>query len=133
MSSNIREFNLALKKVGQEWPAERVAKVHRAVALEGLRGVVQMTAVDTGRARANWQVTRDTPAEGATEATDKSGSATLAAGAAQIASVEPYTVTWITNNLPYIERLESGYSQQAPSGMLNVTFNRLRSWLARQR
>ena len=32
---------------------------------------------------------------------------------------------WICNNAPYIERLEDGYSQKAPQGMVKVTLNSL--------
>ena len=32
-------------------------------------------------------------------------------------------VIFITNNLPYINALENGHSDQAPSGMLAVTLN----------
>lgn len=133
MSSNIREFDLALAKDAREWPAEQVEKVHRAVALEALKGVVRMTPVDTGRARANWQVSQDAPATGEVDATDKPGAATIGAGSVEIAAARPFTVTYVTNNLPYIEELEGGSSKQAPAGMLNVTYNRLRGWLARQR
>jgi hypothetical protein len=30
-------------------------------------------------------------------------------------------VIWIYNNLPYIERLEFGHSQQAPLGMVRIS------------
>lgn len=132
MSSNIREFNLGLKEFEDEIP-KYVGQLHRAVMLEGLKGVVQMTPVDTGRARGNWQVTMATPALGEVDAEDKRGAATIAKGGQAIQQVQPYSVSWIANNLPYIEELEGGSSKQAPAGMLNVTFTRLQSWLARQR
>ena len=132
MSSNIREFSLALSKDARDWAPEQVQKAHRAVALEALRGVVQMTPVDTGRARANWQVTQDAPATGEVDATDKSGAGTINIGAGEIAKAQPYTITYIANNLPYIEELEGGSSTQAPAGMLNATYSRLKSWLGRR-
>lgn len=132
MASNIREFEMGLKEFADSIPAQ-VGQLHRAVMLEGLKGIVQMTPVDTGRARGNWQVTMDSPAAGEVDAEDKSGGVTLAKGTQGIQQVQPYSVSWITNNLDYIESLESGHSQQAPHGMLNVTFNRLQSWLARKR
>jgi len=30
-------------------------------------------------------------------------------------------VIYLTNNLPYAQRLEEGYSQQAPAGMVALT------------
>lgn len=132
MGSNIRDFHLGLEKYKNDIP-ENVRKVHRAVSLEALKGVVRMSPVDTGRLRANWQVSNGSPATGDLDATDKRGGATIAKGSTANASAEPYTETFITNNLPYSEFIENGGSDQAPQGMLNVTFNRLRAWLARQR
>lgn len=124
MSSNIREFNLAIAREVALVP-ERIGKVHRALALEAVASIVRMTPVDTGRARANWSVSHDTPSQGSSDATDQSGGATIAAAAAQVANIQPYEITWIANNLPYIEQLEKGSSKQAPAGMVAVTAARL--------
>lgn len=132
MSSNVREFNFALGEFGKSIGAEQ-SKLHRAVTLEALKGVVMMTPVDSGRARANWQVTQDEPAGGELEAFDKSGGPTIARGAAQALIPSEFGVTYISNNVPYIEELENGSSKQAPSGMLTVTYNRLSAWLGRMR
>lgn len=124
MSSNIHAFDLALRKEADEVP-ELAGKVQRAIALEALRGVVMMTPVDTGRARGNWQVTHDTPADGEVDVADKGGRATIGKGAAEIAAIEPFEVTYLTNNLDYIEELEKGSSKQSPHGMVGVTATRL--------
>ena len=126
------EFDLSLEKFGKEIP-EAMSKIHRAVALEGLRGLVQMTPVKDGRARADWQVSNGSPATGETGAFDKAGGATIAAGSAEIANAKPFSVTHIANNVPYIEELENGSSKQAPGGMLALTYQRLTGWLARRR
>ena len=34
---------------------------------------------------------------------------------------------YITNNLPYIMRLEFGYSKQAPAGMARITVDRFQT------
>jgi hypothetical protein len=133
MSSNVRSFNLALAKHAEEIPAKRIEQLHRAVGLEALRGVVLMTPVKFGRARGNWQQTTDSPATSTVETTDKSGGSTISAGTQVIATIRPFSISWLTNNLDYISELEKGHSQQAPHGMLAVTVNRLRAWLARQK
>jgi hypothetical protein len=133
MSSNVRSFNLALAEHAEEIPRKRIEQLHRAVGLEALRGVVLMTPVDTGRARGNWQQTTDSPATETVETTDKSGGPTIAEGTQVIATIRPFSISWLTNNLDYISELEKGHSQQAPHGMLAVTVNRLRAWLARQK
>jgi hypothetical protein len=132
VGSNIREFQMGLSRFKSDIDVN-VGKLHRAVALEGLKGVVRMTPVDTGRARANWQVTQDVPATSEVDGEDKGGGRTIAAGSGAIAGAPPYSVTYIANNLPYIETLEDGGSTQAPNGMLNVTYQRLQNWLARMR
>lgn len=38
----------------------------------------------------------------------------------------PFTIVYIQNNLPYAERLESGWSQQAGEGVYAVAANNLR-------
>lgn len=76
-----------------------------------------------GRARANWQYsngllgnsfdTLDTvDASGATSI----GKITVEASAAKVDSIH-----WIGNALPYIERLENGWSKQAPGGMVKLS------------
>ena len=91
-------------------------------------GIVNMTPVDTGRARGNWAVTAGSVS---TEPrVDPNGSATIAAGTGAIVNgidannVDRATIT-LGNNLPYIERLENGWSDQAPTGMVANTLRRV--------
>jgi len=102
---------------------DRIDIVSRKIALEMFRRVILRTPVDTGRARGNWQTTIGAPAIGTVDAKDPSGCAAIAKATA-------VGLTWrartgasilLTNNLPYIERLEHGYSKQAPSGMVAIT------------
>jgi hypothetical protein len=131
MASNIKEFSLALRKDAADWAPQEVRKVHRAVALEAHRGLVLMNPVDSGRMRANWQFGADEPPVGVLDAFDKSGAATIARAAAEIEQIEPFSNTYSVNNVPYAEEIENGSSQQAPAGVLNVTFSRVKSWAAR--
>lgn len=72
-----------------------------------------------GRARANWFPTIGTPSDDTTGSTSKNESASRITGIKeQIAG----NVYYLTNNLPYIRRLEyDNWSQQAPRGMVRVT------------
>jgi hypothetical protein len=105
------------------------------------RDIVMDTPVDTGRARANWQASINTPASTASASTDPSGASTVAAG--QMAATMAYgNVFWIVNNLPYIASLEfglygkppgsangpktvGGYSKQSPRGMVRIAIQNL--------
>lgn len=75
-----------------------------------------------GRFRGNWQVTFDRPAVGAIDRVDKAGMATLAAGREVLAHYDSseYGSIWFTNNVPYAQRLEYGWSKQAPAGIVRV-------------
>lgn len=75
-----------------------------------------------GRFRGNWQVTFDRPAVGAIDRVDKAGTATLAAGREVLAYYDSgeYGSIWFTNNVPYAQRLEYGWSKQAPAGIVRV-------------
>lgn len=95
----------------------------RKICLDLLTGIVLKTPVDTGRARANWFTSIGSPSINITESTDPSGSATIANSLSAISEATG-NVLWITNNLPYIYRLEfEGWSRQAPAGMVRVTIN----------
>mgnify|MGYP007116954551 CR=1 FL=1 len=72
-----------------------------------------------GRARANWFPTIGQPSDDTTESTNQNESASRITGIKeQIAG----NVYYLTNNLPYIRRLEyDNWSKQAPRGMVRVT------------
>lgn len=100
----------------------RIRNFRRALAMKVFSRVILRTPVDTGRARANWQCTMGSPADGVLEAEDKSGAEAMAR--ARDVSVGIGTddrSIFLTNNLPYIEALENGHSGQAPQGMVAIT------------
>lgn len=73
-----------------------------------------------GHARANWQYGEGSVPQGFTGAIDASGQVSLSS----IAKIKPDAagkVHYLTNNLPYAQRLENGWSRQAPHGMVAVT------------
>jgi hypothetical protein len=103
--------------------------VVRKIALDILRSVVLKTPVDTGRARGNWFVSVGDPVAKTTESVDTTGGTTINAGAVEINSASGDNSIFITNNLPYIGRLENGYSKQAPAGMVAVTMASLQAYI----
>lgn len=131
MASNIREFNVGLDNFIDQGVPEAADRQMRALLLEGLRGVVLSTPVDTGRARGAWEVELEAATITADRGVeDKSGALTLARGLAKMRNARGYAINWITNAVPYIGRLEDGYSGQAPAGMVQVTANKLRTFIA---
>ena len=92
-------------------------KETRITALKVLRGVVLSTPVDTGRAKGNWRVGVNVDPTEEINREDKAGAITISVGAGQIESAKGIGLAeiFVSNNLPYIERLNDGYSAQAPA------------------
>ncbi len=100
---------------------ERMNLAVRKIALELFSRVILKTPADTGRARANWQVAIGSVPAGTLELEDKPGTATISAADAAASGLRAGDVIYLANNLPYIQRLEDGYSGQAPAGMVGLT------------
>lgn len=101
--------------------ADNTDKLVRKVALAVDAAVVLGTPVDTGRARSNWQVELDAPAEGKIDTYGQNAAAVSVAKATE--TIQKYdgdnhTELHITNNLDYIGRLNDGWSAQAPAGFV---------------
>ena len=97
----------------------------RAIVLELFGSVIKDTPVDTGRAKGNWQTTIGTPASGTT---DRLGEAeALAEVSQEAASFGAGKVIYLSNGLPYILRLEYGWSKQQPGGMARRNAARIQS------
>lgn len=99
--------------------------VDTALAIVG--DLAYKTPVDTSQALSNWQVTLDTPATGNISphypglqgSTQRASAAeTLNLAKAVLKTKKPGQAIYITNNLPYIKRLNDGYSAQAPAGFV---------------
>ena len=100
-----------------------LSKKIRTIAIQLLNEVTMRMPVDTGRARANTIVSIGSPVYQVLDKYDKTGGNTIMEGTSRLSGLEPYTVVYLQNNLPYIERLEDGYSKQAPIGMFGAAFN----------
>ncbi|WP_288492060.1 HK97 gp10 family phage protein [uncultured Pseudomonas sp.] len=83
--------------------------------------LINLSPVDTGRFKANWQFTIGAPANSSLIATDKEGDETIAKLIAAVNALEPGQVAYIVNTLIYAVPLEYGHSQQAPLGMVRRT------------
>ena len=74
-----------------------------------------------GHFRANWQLGVDVRPVGEIAGVDPSGSATQGRIFAAVPDEASGHVFWLANNAPYAQRLEDGYSRQAPMGMVGLT------------
>lgn len=74
-----------------------------------------------GRFRANWQYGLGAINHTITNNIDPDGTETIAALVGKVGDTPAGQIHYLTNSLPYAERLENGYSKQAPNGMVNLT------------
>ena len=105
---------------------ESLDKTVRNVTIELGTAVMKDTPIDEGRAKGNWQTTVGSPATGIIDRIGENGAiAELVQNAGGAGSV-----TYIANNLPYIYRLELGWSKQrAPYAMVRKNFTRIESMI----
>lgn len=89
--------------------------------------IVKRSPVDTGRFRNNWQASVNTINTATTESVDRSGSGAINKARGTINRLEMGSTFYLSNNLPYAQRLEYGWSKQAPSGMLRISVAELQA------
>lgn len=99
-------------------------KVMRQVSIKLFSAIIKASPVDTGRFRMNWMASGGTPAPGITDATDKSGDKATGNATGFVLKATNWREFTLTNNLPYAQRLEYGWSQQAPQGFVRVNVSR---------
>ena len=101
--------------------------------------VIKRTPVDLGTARGNWQATVNSPSVSPIAVQDKSGDPTITKAQKVLDQMPLGSTFYLTNNLPYILKLEyggypnppkggqgktiNGFSRLAPQGMLRVTLS----------
>lgn len=81
------------------------------------KNVIKETPIDEGTARGNWQTSVGQPKTGTI---DRVGADVAIAEVMANVPDEAGQVVYLSNNLPYIRKLEYGHSQQAPGGMVRV-------------
>jgi glycerol-3-phosphate dehydrogenase len=92
---------------------EEVRSKRNKLALRIDARVVQETPKDTSEAAGAWIVSDGRPNDA--DIKTKNPSAAISQGAAAIKGAKVFTELFIQNTKPYIERLNEGWSLQAPS------------------
>lgn len=86
--------------------------------------VVKLSPVDTGNFVASWSVSEGSPVFVKRE--EGSRDAVLSATRVKVRATSKFPVFYVTNGQPYGQRLEYGWSTQAPNGMIRITMSGLR-------
>ena len=108
------------------------SQIARAIAIELETRVVQKSPVDTGRLRGNWNLGINS-VNTTQYSEDRSGNQSNTRAIGALSKFKVGDTIWITNNLPYVAKLEyglygngpktvGGYSRQAPQGFIRITY-----------
>lgn len=106
--------------------------VMRQVSMGLFRTIIKESPVDTGRFKLNWQASGPTPASGIVDGVDKSGEIAIGKMVNFVTTTSTWQELTLTNNLPYAQRLEYGWSKQAPAGVVRINVARFNTLLAEE-
>lgn len=147
-ADNARQFALDLTELVKDATEQAVVQATKKMALDALRGVVLKSPVGFppswqrpapkgyvgGQFRGAWQLSVgvENPGLSGRSRPGKAGSTSAANAAAsdalgELQKLQPFQSVYIVNGLPYAERLENGWSKQAPTGMVALTVAELQN------
>lgn len=120
LQGRIDEFKIEVKNEAED--------MVRRIAFAVDSTVVRMSPVDTGRFRANWQVTMSAPATGTVDHVPGKGGSSTGANTRKaldqlqmvMKNYELGKPVFIVNNVVYGPRLNDGHSKQAPRNFLKI-------------
>ena len=117
-------FSVDLAKFGQK-AVDNAEKVVRKIGFDMHSRIVQRMPVDTGRAKANQQISINSLPSGSVLEFDKSGNAAISKSGAVLTNFKLGDTIFLYNNVEYIIPLEFGHSKQAPAGMFRISFDEI--------
>jgi hypothetical protein len=117
MTTFALDLSKAIEKAKDQ--AELIVK---KTTIQLFSSVIEKSPVDTGRFRANWNVSFGAFNPQTTEEVDPSGSQSKSKVYQALANYQLKDQSvFLGNSLPYAERLENGWSKQAPAGMVRLS------------
>lgn len=123
---NLDEFADLMDKRAAQLP-KIVSDAAASTALVIVSDLAYNTPVDTSKALSSWFVTIGEPASAIGQAhyvgqagstQDESAQTTIKLAQTVLGTKQPGQTIFITNNQPYIQRLNAGYSKQQPAGFV---------------
>lgn len=109
----------------------KLETVVRKTIIDLQGGVVLRSPVDTGRFKSNWMVGIGAKSSDTVTTEDKTGAVSLARVEPAMGAWKPGQSIWLTNSLPYASRIEYGWSDQAPGGVVRLTVQDFRDYVSR--
>ena len=121
-------FTSDVRRIAKDM-GETAENVASATFIELFSAVIKDTPVESGRLQGNWQTTKTSPATGILQATGVAGAISMV----QLTINKP-DLYYLTNNLPYAERVEfDGLSHtKAPRGMVRINAKRIKTILRKK-
>lgn len=117
----LNQFQRAIEEKKQAFLRGEL-EARKELLFEVFYRIVLRSPVDTGRFRANWNVGLERNDTNTLAPPDPSGQSAITEALVVLARMtSTQTRVFITNALPYANRLEYGHSDQAPAGMVGVT------------
>lgn len=107
---------LDIAKTSLNFKKNRALCLRKSAIVTG-SSIIIGTPVDTGKARSNWQSSLDSPILTAIDRADPSGQVAInELGGVAARFTDENKSIWFCNNLPYINRLNNGWSKKADPG-----------------
>lgn len=119
-------FSSDIEKIAKKLN-QSIESTVRATVLELFGSIILDTPVLKGRAQGNWQTSINEPI---TSIVDRTGEAEAIAELKNVAGGSiAGKILWLSNNLPYIRRIEfDGHSSiKAPAGMVRINVARIQA------
>ncbi|MAK71782.1 MAG: hypothetical protein CMF19_07030 [Idiomarinaceae bacterium] len=140
--ADAEQFRKELEEFSEEEILGRAIKLQKRILSEVLTQVVQRTPVGNrkrwkrnieraqrglhplpkgyvgGHARKNWQVTLNRRPTTEVDGRDARGQQTIDRGLRRVVQIDKPMIGYVSNLLPYMQRLEDGWSQSAPEGTI---------------
>jgi hypothetical protein len=135
-TAQLASFRRKLDKAAQEVVPTIVKEAQNNIAYRLYGSLKWYTPVLTGHARHNWVGTLNKPWDEEIEGVFAEEGEThdpltgfekehWASVKSRLMAMPVGQTVWVSNNVPYIQRLENGWSKKAPQGMVKVTITAL--------
>jgi len=124
-------FTLDLSKFSK-LTEKKMETVVKKVFIELSTSIIRDTPVLSGRARMNWMPSINSFSETTTKQEDKSGRISISKATKKANQYKLGDLISLSNNLPYIMRLEYGWSKKSPNGMVRLNISRFQQWVDKE-
>lgn len=103
---------------------KNIDKILRETVEEVFSSIIEDTPIKTGALKGNWIASIGSPSSDKTGTLDRMGDITVSNMRKEIRDFKTGDTVYLVNTLEYAERIEYGYSGQAPYGMVRVNIVR---------